>query len=79
LLVWTGLVKLETLTNNRGYVLIAVFIQAAVITPSDVISMTIMALPMYALYEIGIIMARLLGKRKIAEQTRQESAQSNGD
>jgi sec-independent protein translocase protein TatC len=79
LLVWTGLVKLETLTNNRGYVLIAVFIQSAVITPSDVISMTIMALPMYGLYEIGIIMARILSKSKLAERARQARTPSGTD
>jgi sec-independent protein translocase protein TatC len=72
LLVWTGLVKLETLRRNRGYVLIAVFIQAAVITPPDVISQTAMALPMYALYEIGIVMARILAKHKLDERSREE-------
>ena len=72
LLVWTGLVKLETLKRNRGYVLIAVFIQAAVITPPDVISQTAMALPMYALYEIGIVMAKVLAKNKLAERAREE-------
>jgi sec-independent protein translocase protein TatC len=72
LLVWTGLVKLETLRRNRGYVLIAVFIQAAVITPPDVISQTAMALPMYALYEIGIVMAKILAKKKLDERAREE-------
>jgi sec-independent protein translocase protein TatC len=65
LLVWTGLVKLETLTNNRGYVLIAVFIQSAGITPSDVISMT--------------IMARILSKSKLAERARQARTPSGAD
>ncbi len=79
LLVWTGLVKLDTLTKNRGYVLIAVFIQAAVITPPDVISMTIMALPMYGLYEIGIVMARLLVNSTLGARAREERAQSSSD
>jgi sec-independent protein translocase protein TatC len=60
LLVRTGLVKLQTLTSNRGYVLLAIFIIAAFLTPPDPISQTLMALPMYALFEAGIIMARLL-------------------
>jgi sec-independent protein translocase protein TatC len=72
LLVWTGLVKLETLRRNRGYVLIAVFVQAAVIVPPDVISQTAMALPMYALYEVGIVMAQILAKNKLAERAREE-------
>ena len=60
LLVRTGLVKRETLTKNRGYVLLAIFIIAAFLTPPDPVSQTMMALPMYALFELGIIMARLL-------------------
>jgi sec-independent protein translocase protein TatC len=78
LLVWTGLVKLETLRRNRGYVLIAVFIQAAVITPPDVISQTVMALPMYALYEVGIVMAKILAKSKLAERAREEREREAG-
>jgi sec-independent protein translocase protein TatC len=74
LLVWTGLVRLETLTKNRGYVLLGVFLQAAVITPPDVVSMTAMAVPMYALYEIGIVMARILARAKLAERARAERA-----
>ena len=79
LLVWTGLVRLETLRKNRGYVLIAVFVQAAVITPPDVISQTMMALPMYALYEIGIVMARILAKRKLQERAAAAAAESEAD
>ena len=71
LLVWTGLVRIETLKKNRGYVLLAVFIQAAVIVPPDVLSMTAMALPMYALYEIGIIMASILARAKIERRARE--------
>jgi sec-independent protein translocase protein TatC len=76
LLVWTGLVKLESLTKNRGYVLLAVFIQAAIITPPDVISMTAMALPMYALYEVGIVMARILARSKLEARAREEKAEN---
>ncbi len=78
LLVWTGLVKLETLRRNRGYVLIAVFIQAAVIVPPDVISQTAMALPMYALYEVGIVMAGILAKNKLEERAREEREREAG-
>jgi len=60
LLVRTGLIRREALTKNRGYVLLVIFIVAAFLTPPDPISQTMMALPMYALFEAGIIMARLL-------------------
>jgi len=60
LLVRTGLVKRETLSKNRGYVLLGIFIIAAFLTPPDPVSQTMMALPMYALYEIGLLMSRAL-------------------
>jgi len=60
LLVRTGLVKREALSKNRGYVLLGIFIIAAFLTPPDPVSQTMMALPMYALYEIGLLMSRVL-------------------
>jgi sec-independent protein translocase protein TatC len=77
LLVWTGLIRLQTLRKNRGYVLLGVFLQAAVITPPDVVSMTAMALPMYALYEIGILMAQILARGKLAERAAAEAAEAS--
>ena len=48
------------MTKNRGYVLLGIFIIAAFLTPPDPISQTMMALPMYALYEAGVLMSRVL-------------------
>jgi sec-independent protein translocase protein TatC len=64
LLVLTGVVKLEKLKENRGYVLIGIFIIAALLTPPDAISQCIMAIPMYLLYEGGLLMARVLSKMR---------------
>ncbi len=64
LLVATGLVSVEKLKEIRGYVLIAIFVIAAILTPPDAISQTIMALPMYALYEGGILFARFLTRKR---------------
>ncbi len=64
LLVRTGLVKIETLGSNRGYVLLGIFIIAAFLTPPDAVSQTMMALPMYALYELGMVMSRFLIRRR---------------
>jgi len=58
--VLTGLVKVDKLAEIRGYVLIGIFVIAAVLTPPDAISQTIMAVPMYLLYEGGLLMARLM-------------------
>ncbi|TLY57100.1 MAG: twin-arginine translocase subunit TatC, partial [Gammaproteobacteria bacterium] len=64
LLVITGIVRLEKLKENRGYVLIGIFIIAALLTPPDAISQCTMAIPMYLLYEGGLIMARILSRMK---------------
>jgi sec-independent protein translocase protein TatC len=73
LLVMMGLVKLEKLTQIRGYILIGVFIVAAILTPPDAMSMTIMAVPMYLLYEGGILFARLVVRSREREQARQST------
>ena len=73
LLVATGLVKLEVLTRNRGYVVLGIFIIAAILTPPDAVSQCFMAVPMYLLYELGIVFARLMRKTPTAESTATES------
>jgi len=75
LLVLTGLVKVEALTRNRGYVVIGICIIAAILTPPDGISMVIMAIPMYALYEFGLLMSRLMLKAKVKREAELEAAE----
>ena len=60
LLVLTRILTVEKLAAARGFVLIGIFVVAALLTPPDAISQTIMAVPMYALYEGGLLMSRLL-------------------
>ena len=67
LLVITGIVKLEKLRENRGYVLLGIFIFAAMLTPPDAVSQSILAVPMYLLYEGGLLMARILQRMKSAD------------
>jgi sec-independent protein translocase protein TatC len=74
LLVLTNLVTLEKLRSVRGYVLIAVFIIAAILTPPDVLSQFSMAAPMYLLYEGGILFAALLRRGTPVETSEQGSA-----
>ncbi len=64
LLVLTGLVQVESLAKHRGYVIIGIFVVAAILTPPDAISQCIMAIPMYLLYEGGLVMARVMQKMR---------------
>jgi sec-independent protein translocase protein TatC len=60
LLTLTGLVSVEKLRASRGYVVIGIFVVAAVLTPPDPLSQLMMAIPMWLLYEAGLIFARIL-------------------
>jgi sec-independent protein translocase protein TatC len=64
LLTLTGMVKVESLSTARGYVIIGIFVIAAFLTPADAISMCLMAIPMCLLYEGGIIMARIMDRSR---------------
>jgi len=76
LLASTGLVKVETLKKNRGYVLLGIFVVAAFLTPPDAISQSFMAVPMYILYELGILFAQYLARGRAAEAATEETAGS---
>jgi sec-independent protein translocase protein TatC len=79
LLVITGIVKVEKLAQNRGYVLIGIFVIAAFLTPPDALSQCIMAVPMYGLYEGGLLMARIMQKmrRDAAAEREKEEAEAS--
>ena len=63
LTVWTGLTTPEKLGKARPYVFLGAFIVGMLLTPPDVISQTILAVPVYLLYELGIIMSRIFRKK----------------
>ena len=58
-----GWVSVEQLRAARSYVIVAAFVVAAVITPPDVVSQLMLAIPMCVLYELGLVAARLLARR----------------
>jgi sec-independent protein translocase protein TatC len=67
MLLWSGLVSIKTLRSGRRYAFLGAFVVGAVLTPPDVFSQTLLALPMYALYEGGLIMARIMLPEKMRE------------
>lgn len=60
----TGLVSLQALNRSRKFMLLVIFIVAAMATPPDVISQVTLALPLYALFELGILLSWFAGRRK---------------
>jgi sec-independent protein translocase protein TatC len=61
-----GIVTIEQLSHIRPYFIVGSFVVAAVVTPPDVISQLLLAIPMCLLYEVGIIAARIFGKPRAA-------------
>jgi len=64
-----GWVSIHALKEARGYVVVGAFVIAAVVTPPDVISQFMLAMPMWLLYELGIVVARFTTKEKESEPT----------
>jgi sec-independent protein translocase protein TatC len=59
-----GLLKVEFFIKYRKYMVLIIFIVAALLTPPDVVSQTLLAVPMLLLYEIGILLSRI-GQKKL--------------
>ncbi|HJX16703.1 MAG TPA: twin-arginine translocase subunit TatC [Acidiferrobacterales bacterium] len=62
----TGVVNPETLAAKRPYVIVGAFVVAAILTPPDVASQFLLAVPMLILFEVGLFVARVLHRRRIA-------------
>jgi len=75
MLVWSGLVSIETLGKARAYVFLGAFVMGMLLTPPDAISQTLLAVPVYLLYESGLILAKVLGSEsEPADDAPQEGA-----
>ena len=60
ILVATGITTVKQLVSWRGYILVGAFALGMILTPPDVISQTLLAVPMWLLFELGVLMARML-------------------
>lgn len=67
MLVGAGIVSPGSLSSKRPYVLLGAFTVGMLVTPPDMISQTLLAIPMYLLYEIGILMARIMIRKRESE------------
>lgn len=67
LLVWSGMTDVRTLASKRAYVIVGCFVVGMLLTPPDIISQSLLALPMWLLFESGLLMARLM-PRDAAEE-----------
>ncbi|MBU3006206.1 twin-arginine translocase subunit TatC [Paraglaciecola arctica] len=73
LMCWTGMTTVESLRAKRPYVIVAVFVVGMLLTPPDIISQTLLAIPMWVLYEFGIIVGSIYS-RNSSDQEQQGSS-----
>ena len=72
LVVWTGLTTPKKLGGARPYVFLGAFVVGMFLTPPDMISQTLLAVPVYLLYEMGILMSKVFVSRE--EEPEEEAA-----
>jgi len=72
LLVLAGLTTPESLTAKRPYIIVGAFVLGMLLTPPDIISQTLLALPMWILFEAGVIFSRVLMRRREQDKAERE-------
>ncbi len=81
-LVRTGVITIEKLKEIRPYVIVGAFVIAAIFTPPDVISQFMLAVPLCLLYELGIVIAAMMIKKKVRDisaDSQQSAAEQKDD
>lgn len=72
LMVWTGVSNRAALTEKRPYIIVGAFILGMLLTPPDVLSQTLLAVPMWLLFELGLVLSRFYQPRTLEETEKQE-------
>jgi len=62
--VWAGITDTQSLSNKRPYIIVGCFVIGMLLTPPDIISQILLALPMWLLFEIGILFSRIIERKQ---------------
>ncbi|MGE5153079.1 MAG: twin-arginine translocase subunit TatC, partial [Bdellovibrio bacteriovorus] len=79
LLVASGLVTPEALASKRPYVIVGTFVVGMLLTPPDVISQTLLAVPMWMLFELGVFFSRVVVRQRAAADAPEQEPEGAGD
>ncbi len=74
LIVWAGLTTPEAMSAKRPYVIVGAFVIGMLLTPPDIISQTLLAVPMWALFELGLLLSRLYVRRSDDDEEEEDNA-----
>jgi sec-independent protein translocase protein TatC len=69
LLMWTGVVSPKSLKDKRPYIVVGAFVIGMILTPPDIISQTLLAIPMWLLFEVGVFMGERFAPKKADEDS----------
>jgi len=69
LLIWSGITTADSLKSKRPYIVVGCFVVGMLLTPPDIVSQSLLALPMWLLFELGIIMSKFVVKSDESAQT----------
>lgn len=72
LMVWTGVTTRDALAEKRPYIVVGAFILGMLLTPPDVLSQTLLAVPMWLLFELGLVLSRFYQPRSTEDTEKQE-------
>ncbi|WP_448554198.1 twin-arginine translocase subunit TatC [Thalassotalea montiporae] len=72
LLCWTGFTSPESLRKKRPYIVVAAFVVGMLLTPPDIISQTLLAIPMLLLFELGLFLAGFYQKKEAVEASEEQ-------
>jgi sec-independent protein translocase protein TatC len=78
-LVSMGVITPQALAKKRPYVIVGAFVIGMVLTPPDIISQSLLALPMWLLFELGLLSSRIMLRRRRAFEAAQEAADGEDD
>ncbi len=78
LLVWTGFTTPQALAEKRPYVIVGAFVLGMLLTPPDIISQTLLAIPMWILFELGIVFSRMYVGDRTAARDEEDEVDDDG-
>jgi sec-independent protein translocase protein TatC len=76
LLIHAGIISPEGLTQKRPYIIVGCFVVGMLLTPPDVFSQVLLAVPMWMLFEVGVFFGRFVYRDKLAREQAEDSADS---
>lgn len=74
----TGATNADKLAEKRPYVIVGSFVVGMLLTPPDIVSQTLLAIPVWLLFELGVIFSRIIGKRKAAKEQEESENDNSG-